>query len=93
MNIQMITKMLIDAGIEPNEAKKEIKMLLEHFCHYTELDRCKGVELSEKQLESLKEKAEKRANTAILQANSEKEKTEKRFFEKFLESPGFLKKN
>ena len=65
MNIQTITKMLIDAGIEPNEAKKEIKMLLEHFCHYTELDRCTGVELSEKQLESLKEKAEKRANTKL----------------------------
>lgn len=65
MNIQTITKMLIDTGIEPNEAKKEIKMLLEHFCHYTELDRCKGVELSEKQLESLKEKAEKRANTKL----------------------------
>lgn len=65
MNIQTITKMLIDAGIEPNEAKKEIKMLLEHFCHYTELDRCKGIELSEKQLESLKEKAEKRANTKL----------------------------
>ena len=65
MNIQTITKMLIDAGIEPNEAKKEIKMLLEHFCHYTELDRCKGVELSEKQLEILKEKAEKRANTKL----------------------------
>ncbi len=65
MNIQTITNMLIDAGIEPNEAKKEIKMLLEHFCHYTELDRCKGVELSEKQLEILKEKAEKRANTKL----------------------------
>ena len=65
MNIQTITKMLINADIEPNEAKKEIKMLLEHFCHYTELDRCKGVELSEKQLESLKEKAEKRANTKL----------------------------
>lgn len=65
MNIQTITKMLIDAGIEPNEAKKEIKMLLEHFCHYAELDRCKGVELSEKQLEILKEKAEKRANTKL----------------------------
>ena len=65
MNIQTITKMLIEAGIEPNEAKKEIKMLLEHFCHYTELDRCKGVELSEKQLEILKENAEKRANTKL----------------------------
>lgn len=65
MNIQTITKMLINADIEPNEAKKEIKMLLEHFCHYTELDKCKGIELTEKQLEILKEKAEKRANTKL----------------------------
>ena len=40
MNIQTITKMLIEAGIEPNEAKREIKMLLEYFCNYTELDKC-----------------------------------------------------
>ena len=65
MNIQTITKMLINADIEPNEAKKEIKMLLEHFCHYTELDKCKGIELTEKQLEIIKEKAEKRANTKL----------------------------
>ncbi len=65
MNIQTIIKILIDAGIEPNEAKKEIKMLLEHFCHYTELDKCKGVELTEKQLEILQEKVEKRANTKL----------------------------
>lgn len=44
MNIQTITKMLIDAGIEPNEAKIEIKMLLEHFCKYTEKDRLMGRE-------------------------------------------------
>lgn len=65
MNIQTIIKILIDAGIEPNEAKKEIKMLLEHFCHYTELDKCKGVELTEKQLKILQEKVEKRANTKL----------------------------
>ena len=51
MNIQTITKTLIDAGIEPNEAKREIKMLLEHFCNYTELDKCKGVELTDEQLD------------------------------------------
>ena len=38
MNIQTITKMLIDAGIEEREAKKEVKMLLEHFCNYSEKD-------------------------------------------------------
>ena len=65
MNIQTITKTLIDAGIEPNEAKKEIKMLLEHFCNYTELDKCKGVELTDEQLEILNKKVEKRANTRL----------------------------
>ena len=65
MNIQTITKTLIDAGIEPNEAKREIKMLLEHFCNYTELDKCKGVELTDEQLEILNQKVEKRANTRL----------------------------
>ena len=65
MNIQTITEILIKAGIETNEAKKEIKMLLEHFCNYTELDKCKGVELSSQQLETLKCKVEKRANTRL----------------------------
>ena len=65
MNIQTITKTLIDAGIEPNEAKREIKMLLEYFCNYTELDKCKGVELTDEQLEILNKKVEKRANTRL----------------------------
>ena len=65
MNIQTITKTLIDAGIEPNEAIREIKMLLEHFCNYTELDKCKGVELTNEQLEILNKKVEKRANTRL----------------------------
>ena len=34
--------MMTDTGIEENEAKCEIKMLLEHFCHYTEKDKIKG---------------------------------------------------
>ena len=65
MNIQMITKLLTDAGIEENEAKIEVKMLLEHFCHYTELDRCKGVELSDNQLDILRQKAELRIETRL----------------------------
>ncbi len=56
MNTQMITKLLIDAGIEPNEAKLEVRMLLEHFCKYTELDKCKGIMPDEVQLSILKEK-------------------------------------
>lgn len=65
MNIQTITKMLIDAGIEANEATREIKMLLESFCNYTELDKCKGVELDEGKLEILEEKVKQRVNTRL----------------------------
>lgn len=65
MNIQTITEILIDAGIEPNEAKREIKMLLESFCNYTELDKCKGIELSPDKLQILKEQVERRVNTRL----------------------------
>lgn len=63
MNIQTITKILTDAGIEENEAKIEVKMLLEHFCGITEKDRILGVEPDEKAFALLKEKAEYRAKT------------------------------
>lgn len=65
MNIQTITKILIDAGIEENEAKKEIKMLLEHFSNYTELDRAKGIVLPEDELLKLEQKAKLRAETRL----------------------------
>lgn len=56
MNIQILTKKLIEAGIEQNEAKKEIKMLLEHFCDYTEKDVLLGKEISQEQYKLLEEK-------------------------------------
>ena len=65
MNIQTITKILTDAGIEENEAKIEIKMLLEHFCGYTERDRILGLMPDSIQLKTLKEKAELRAKNRI----------------------------
>jgi len=65
MNIKSITKILTDAGIEENEAKIEIKMLLEHFCHYTENDKLKGIKPRIEQLEILKEKAELRAKNRL----------------------------
>ena len=65
MNIQMITKLLTDAGIEENEAKIEIKMLLEYFCHYTEIDKYKGVQLNNNQLDILKQKAEIRVKSRM----------------------------
>ena len=60
MNIQMIIKMLIDAGIEENEAKAEIKILLEHFCQFTEKDKILGRILNEEELHLIKEKVELR---------------------------------
>ena len=60
MNIQTITKLLINAGIEEREAKREIKMLLEHFCNFTEKDEILGHKLSEEQLKILKLKVEAR---------------------------------
>lgn len=63
MNIQTITKMLIDAGIEPNEAKIEIKMLLEHFCKYTEKDRLMGLE--PENIEIVEAKVQERIKTRM----------------------------
>lgn len=63
MNIQTITKLMIDNGIEPNEAKREIAMLLEHFCNYSEVDKLKGINLTSEQLDVLKEKVEERIKT------------------------------
>ena len=60
MNIQTIIKMLTDAGIEEREAKKEIKMLLEHFCNYTEKDEILGHPLTEEHLMIVKAKVDSR---------------------------------
>ena len=56
MKIQVLLQKMINAGIEENEAKYEIKMLLEHFCNYTELDKFKGRELTESEFQVLEEK-------------------------------------
>ena len=56
MNIQNLTEILIKSGIEPNEAKCEIKMLAEHFCDYRESDKLRGKELSEEDLAIIKDK-------------------------------------
>ena len=60
MNIQTIIKMLTDAGIEEREAKKEVKMLLEHFCNYSEKDEILGHPLTEEHLKIVKSKVEAR---------------------------------
>ena len=65
MNIQKITKILTDAGIEENEAKKEVEILLEHFCGYTPKDRLLGLNLNDEKLALIKEKALLRAERRI----------------------------
>ena len=57
--------MLTDAGIEEREAKREVKMLLEHFCGYTEKDKLMGIMPDEVQLDKLKEKVELRAKDRL----------------------------
>lgn len=65
MNIQTIIKILTNSGIEENEAKKEVKMLLKHFAHYTELDRIRGRALPESEWKIVEEKAKYRAETRM----------------------------
>lgn len=38
MNIKQIEKILIEAGIEPNEAKIEAKMFIKHFLGFSDID-------------------------------------------------------
>ena len=61
MSIQTIVKILTDAGIEKNEAKKEVEMLLEHFCKISPEDLIRGKIPSKDQLETIKQKACERA--------------------------------
>lgn len=63
MSIQEILKILTDAGIEPNEANVEMKLLLERFADYGAKDIIMGNKLSEEKLKIVKQKAELRAKT------------------------------
>lgn len=63
MNIQQIVRILIDSGIEPNEANIEVKMLIEHFAGFGIKDILMGKKLDEEKLKLVKEKAELRART------------------------------
>lgn len=65
MNIQTIIKMLTDAGIKENEAIAEVKILLEHFCKFTEKDKILGRVLNDIELNLIKEKVELRIKERI----------------------------
>ena len=63
MSIQEILKLLIDSGIEPNEANVEVKMLLEHFANYGTKDIIMGKKLTQEKLDIVMKKAEIRVKT------------------------------
>ena len=63
MSIQKLITQLINAGIEEQEAKYEIKMLLEALCNYTENDKILGKSLTEEQIKIIEEKVQYRINT------------------------------
>lgn len=63
MLITDIVKILTDAGIEPNEANIEVKMLIEHFAGYSIADIIMGKKLDEDKLKIVEEKAKLRAGT------------------------------
>ncbi len=63
MLITDIVKILTDAGIEPNEANIEVKMLIEHFAGYSIADIIMGKKLGEDKLKIVEEKAKLRAGT------------------------------
>ena len=63
MLIQDIVKILTDSGIEPNEAKVEVKLLIEHFASYSLVDILMGKKLTEDKLKIVEEKAKLRAKT------------------------------
>lgn len=63
MSIQEIANLLIDAGIEKNEANAEVKLLLEHFCNFKTIDILFGKKLDTSKLNLVKEKVQERIRT------------------------------
>lgn len=63
MLIQDIEKILTNSGIEPNEAKVEVRLLIEHFAGYSLVDILMGKKLTEDKLKIVEEKAKLRAKT------------------------------
>ncbi len=63
MLIQDIEKILTDSGIEPNEARVETKLLLEHFAGFSISDIIMGKKLDDSKLELVAQKARYRAKT------------------------------
>ena len=65
MNIPEIVAILVNSGININEAKIEVRMMIEHYCQYSALDVIRGVPLDRKKLDTVIEKAQYRAKTKM----------------------------
>lgn len=63
MNIQQIEDLLIAAGIEPNEAKAEVKIMLQDICNWSPMDIILGKPLDESKLGVVYELAQERVKT------------------------------
>ena len=63
MNIQEIVAILVNSGIHPNEARIEVKMMIEHYCNYTALDVIRGVPLDYEKLKIVREKGTIKENS------------------------------
>ena len=63
MNIQEIIKILTDAGIEPNEAEAEVKLMIRDICKWSPVDILLERPLDTSRLDSVREFAKRRAQT------------------------------
>ncbi len=63
MNIQEIEQLLIDAGIEPNEARSEVKIMLQDLCNWSLMDMLMGRPIDESKLPEVERVAKLRAET------------------------------
>ena len=63
MNIQEIIKILTDAGIEPNEAEAEVKLMIRDICKWSPVDILLERPLDTSRLDAVAEFARRRAHT------------------------------
>ena len=63
MSIQEIVNLLIEAGIEKNEANAEVKLLLVHFCDFKPVDIIFGKKLDTSKLSIVRDKVIERIKT------------------------------
>lgn len=63
MSIQEIVNLLVEAGIEKNEANAEVKLLLEHYCNFKPVDIIFGKKLDTSKLSIVREKVQERIKT------------------------------